>query len=86
VRIALTTGWPSASEARFSDRDRHLLIKAAQKSSGLSRMRLAAAFPRSVTASVKDMTFAAAYDTLPGMMGHGAILANEYDYVERRRQ
>jgi hypothetical protein len=29
------------------------------------------------------MTFAAAYDTLPGMMGHGAILANDYDCVER---
>jgi serine protease Do len=37
---------------------------------------LAAVFPRSVTAGVNDMVFAAAYNTLPGMMAHGGTLAN----------
>jgi S1-C subfamily serine protease len=37
---------------------------------------LAAVFPRSVTADVNDMVFAAAYDTLPGMMARGGTLAN----------
>jgi hypothetical protein len=37
---------------------------------------LAAVFPRSVTAAVNDMMFAAAYDTLPDMMTRGDVLAN----------
>jgi S1-C subfamily serine protease len=37
---------------------------------------LSAVFPRSVTASVNDLVFAAAYDTLPGMMVRGGTLAN----------
>jgi S1-C subfamily serine protease len=37
---------------------------------------LAAVFPRSVTAAVNDMVFAAAYDTLPDMMKRGGTLAN----------
>jgi S1-C subfamily serine protease len=37
---------------------------------------LAAVFPRSVTAVVNDMMFAAAYDTLPNMMTRGGVLAN----------
>ena len=37
---------------------------------------LAAVFPRSVTAGVNEMVFAAAYDTLPGMMARGGTLAN----------
>ena len=37
---------------------------------------LAAVFPRQVTATVNDMMFAAAYDTLPGMMTRGGMLAN----------
>jgi len=37
---------------------------------------LAATFPRTVTAAVNDMMFAAAYDTLPGMVGLGGIIAN----------
>jgi S1-C subfamily serine protease len=37
---------------------------------------LAAVFPRNVTAGVNDMVFAAAYDTLPGMLARGGTLAN----------
>jgi S1-C subfamily serine protease len=37
---------------------------------------LAAVFPRSATVAVNDMVFAAAYDTLPGMLTHGGTLAN----------
>ncbi len=37
---------------------------------------LAAVFPRSLVASVNDMVFAAAYDTLPPMVAHGGTLAN----------
>lgn len=37
---------------------------------------LSAVFPRSVTAGVNDIVFAAAYDTLPGMMARGGTLAN----------
>ncbi len=37
---------------------------------------LAAVFPRSVTAGANEMVFAAAYDTLPGMMGRGGMIAN----------
>jgi len=39
-------------------------------------MGLAAVFPRQVTASVNDMMFAAAYDTLPGMLTRGGVVAN----------
>ena len=46
------------------------LIKVA-KTLGLS-----AVFPRSVTAAANDLVFAAAYDTLPGMMARGGTLAN----------
>lgn len=37
---------------------------------------LAAVFPRSGTASVNDMMFAAAYDKLPEMVTRGGVLAN----------
>jgi S1-C subfamily serine protease len=37
---------------------------------------LAAVFPRQVTAVANDMMFAAAYDTLPGMMTRGGVVAN----------
>ena len=37
---------------------------------------LAAVFPRSVTVAASDMVFAAAYDTLPGMVGRGGMIAN----------
>lgn len=37
---------------------------------------LAAVFPRSITASVNDLVFAAAYDTLPAMLTRGGTLAN----------
>ena len=37
---------------------------------------LAAVFPRNTTATVNDMMFAAAYDTLPGMMTRGGVVAN----------
>lgn len=37
---------------------------------------LAAVFPRGVTAAANDMMFAAAYDTLPSMIGRGGTLAN----------
>ena len=37
---------------------------------------LAAVFPRSVTVTANDMVFAAAYDTLPGMVGRGGMIAN----------
>jgi S1-C subfamily serine protease len=39
-------------------------------------MGLAAVFPRSATVSANDMVFAAAYDTLPPMVGRGGTLAN----------
>jgi S1-C subfamily serine protease len=39
-------------------------------------MGLAAVFPRDVTATVDDMVFAAAYDTLPPMTARGGMLAN----------
>lgn len=37
---------------------------------------LSAVFPRSVTAAVNDMVFAAAYDTLPKIVARGGLLAN----------
>ena len=37
---------------------------------------LAAVFPHSVTAVANDMVFAAAYDTLPGMIGRSGVMAN----------
>jgi len=37
---------------------------------------LSAVFPRSTKATANDMTFAAAYDTLPGMTARGGTLAN----------
>jgi serine protease Do len=37
---------------------------------------LAAVFPRSATVAANDMVFAAAYDTLPGMLGRGGMIAN----------
>ncbi len=37
---------------------------------------LAAVFPRSTAAVANDLVFAAAYDTLPGMVGRGGVMAN----------
>jgi len=37
---------------------------------------LAAVFPRTATASANELVFAAAYDTLPGIVGRGSVIAN----------